>query len=68
MACNRYLELVDNDDCHQKMKVYINHKDKLFITVGQLECDDILYTGYITLAKNDVSELIKELQFLEEQM
>jgi hypothetical protein len=58
---------IDDDDNNNEMDCYLNDKGKLFICVGLAE-DDYLYSGHITLYKEDVSLLIKILSKFEMEM
>ena len=55
----------DNDN--NELNCFINDSGKLYIGVGQTG-EDIVYSGYITLGKSDVAELIKILTSLESEM
>lgn len=54
------------DENENELETYVNADGKLFINVGQLK--DQYYSGYITLEKEDVEELIKMLEELKEEM
>jgi len=58
---------VFSDDNSNEMDCYLNDDGKVFISVGQTG-DDNMYSGFITLDKNDVSQLIKILSELEKEM
>ncbi|MFN8356334.1 MAG: hypothetical protein U0Y10_17895 [Spirosomataceae bacterium] len=58
---------VFSDDNNNEMDCYLNDQGKVFISVGQ-SGDDIVYSGFITLEKSDVTQLIKILTELEKEM
>lgn len=58
---------VFNDTDNNEMDCYINDKGKLYISVGQTG-EDAMYSGYITLDKEDVQKLIKVLTEIESNM
>lgn len=62
-----YRKFLDEKNPDLEMELFINKDERLFIKVGDLE-NDIYYNGYITLSKNDVKELIKELNKLIKDM
>lgn len=62
-----YRKFLDEKNPDNEMELFINNDERLFIKVGDLE-NDIYYNGYITLSKNDVKELIKELNKLIKDM
>jgi hypothetical protein len=55
------------DPDNNEMDCFINDKGKLYISVGQTG-DDAMYSGYITLDKEDVQKLIKILTEMENEM
>ena len=61
------MRTVFSDDNGNEMDCYLNDKGKVFINVGKT-AEDNIYSGFITLDKQDVSQLIKMLSELEEQM
>lgn len=61
------LRTVFNDNDNHEMDCYLNDKGKVFISVGQIG-EDIAYSGFITLEKEDVNQLIKMLTELEQEM
>lgn len=61
------IRTVFSDDKDNEMDCYINTEGKVYIRIGQLD-DSYMYSGYITLDKYDVQELIKILSALEQQM
>ena len=57
----------DNDN--NEMECYLNDKGKLFLRVGQIgREDDVYYSGFITLDRDDVSQFINVLTELEQEM
>lgn len=54
-------------DDNSEMDCYLNDKGKVFISIGQ-PGEDIVNSGFITLDKDDVSQLIKILVELEKDM
>ncbi|AWA30960.1 hypothetical protein HYN48_13220 [Flavobacterium magnum] len=54
------------DDDNNEMEVFVNQNGKLFIQVGQLKEEH--YSGFITLDKTDVEELINMLTELKEEV
>lgn len=59
--------IVFNDEDNNELDCYINTKGKAVIKVGQVG-EDIAYSGFISLAKDDVKELIEILTQLEKQL
>jgi len=55
------------DEENNEMQCYLNNKGKVFISVGQAS-EDIAYSGFITLDKEDVNQLIKILSEIEKEM
>lgn len=53
---------VFSDEDNNELHFYLNTLGRLFITVGKADMQDT--NGYITLDKEDVKTLIKELQEL----
>jgi len=60
--------LVFNDNDNNEMECYLNDKGKVFLRVGQIGQDDVYYSGFITLDKEDVNQLINVLTQLEQEM
>lgn len=60
-------KVVFTDDDNNEMDCYLNDKGKVYIGVGQTGEDNI-YSGFITLDKTDVLQLIKVLSDLEKEM
>jgi len=58
---------VFSDNDNNEMDCYLNKDSKLFIRIGQTG-DDSPYGGYITLEKEDVTQLIKILSELHQDM
>jgi hypothetical protein len=58
---------VFNDADNNEMECYLNDKGKVYISVGA-SGEDIAYSGFITLEKPDVTQLIKILTELEKEM
>lgn len=58
---------VFSDENNNEMDCYLNDKGKVFISVGQ-PGEDITYSGFIALNKEDVNKLIKKLTELEKEM
>jgi hypothetical protein len=61
------VKTIFTDDNNNEMDFYINDKGKLFISVGAAG-EDINYSGFITLDKEDVNLLIKKLVDIEKEM
>lgn len=55
-----------DDVSDNKLRAFINSEKRLFIEAGDL--DDEYNNGYLTLNKDDVTELITYLTELKEQM
>ena len=53
------------DENENELECFVNDKNALFIGVGPRGEDSGYYSGYITLNKSDVKELIAMLQELE---
>lgn len=62
------IRTVFNDSDNNEMECYLNDKGKVFISVGQIGEDNAYYSGYITLDKDDVNQLIKILSEIEKEM
>jgi len=58
---------VFSDTDNNELECYINDHGKIYIGVSQAG-DDNIYSGYITLEKNDLTRLIKILSELQEEM
>ena len=66
MAYRKNLIIVDDTDFEQKLEVYINDQNRVYISVGDLEHPSLcMYKGFITLDKDDVQALIDELKQLK---
>ena len=65
MAASKNLVLTNDEN---ELKCWLNNKDFLYIEVGEIDSEVPYTKGYITLDKDDVSELIKELKSLVKQM
>jgi hypothetical protein len=61
------LRTVLTDENNNEMECYLNDEGKVYINVGE-SGQDIHYSGYITLNKEDVNHLIKMLTDLESEM
>ena len=61
------VKTVFTDNDNNEMDLYINDKGKLYISVGA-SGEDIHYSGFITLDKEDVNVLIKKLVDIEKEM
>lgn len=61
------IRTVFTDEDNNEMDCYLNDKGKVYIRVG-VPGEDITYSGYITLDKDDVAQLIKRLTELEAEM
>jgi hypothetical protein len=61
------IRTVFTDEDNNEMDCYLNDKGKVYIRVGE-PGEDITYSGYITLDKDDVTQLIKKLTELEAEM
>lgn len=62
------LKTVFVDHNNNEMELYLNEERDLFINVGVIGEDAPYYSGYITLDKKDVGDLIKKLVELEAEM
>ncbi|MDL5051420.1 hypothetical protein QQ054_36050 [Oscillatoria amoena NRMC-F 0135] len=60
--------LVFYDENNNELECYLNSNNELFIQVGEINKEDVQYSGCITLKKNDVKELIKILTEIEKEM
>jgi hypothetical protein len=60
-------KLVFEDEDNNEMNCFLNDKGKVYIGVGQ-RGEDMVYSGYITLNKEDVKQLINILKDCEKQM
>ena len=58
---------VFNDEDNNELECYLNDKGKVYMGIGQTG-EDIAYSGFITLDKEDVKELIDILKDLEKEM
>lgn len=58
---------VFNDSDNNELECYLNHKGKVYMGVRQIG-EDIGYSGFITLDKEDVNQLIKMLTEMEQEM
>jgi methyl coenzyme M reductase subunit D len=56
---------IDETSNGNKLRAYVNHENRCYITVGELDSDTDVYTGYITLDLDDLTELISELQHIK---
>ncbi len=61
------MKIVFEDEDDNEMNCFLNDKGKVYIGVGQ-RGQDIVYSGYITLDKEDVGQLIKILTDCEKEM
>ena len=59
--------LVFEDEDNNEMNCFLNDKGKVYIGVGQ-RGEDMVYSGYITLDKEDVKQLINILKDCEKEM
>lgn len=59
--------LVFEDEDNNEMNCFLNDKGKVYIGVGQ-RGEDMVYSGYITLDKEDVRQLINILKDCEKEM
>ncbi|MDO7848095.1 hypothetical protein Q5H92_17145 [Hymenobacter sp. M29] len=59
--------IIFSDDNDNEMECYLNKEEKVFISVGPAG-DDGMMTGYITLDKGDISQLIDVLSELKKEM
>lgn len=59
---------VFSDENDNEMDCYINTAGMVYIGIGQPDDGDNLYRGYITLDKSDVSQFIKLLTELKNEM
>lgn len=60
-------KLVFEDEDNNEMNCFLNDKGKVYIGVGQ-RGEDMIYSGYITLDKADVRQLISILTDCEKEM
>ncbi len=56
------------DEDNNELECYINDKGKAFISIGPKGEDELYHSGYITLNKADVDELVVILSELSKQM
>lgn len=69
MATAKYLKIFDETDVSQELEVYLNNDNRVFLHCGDINSEDSLpYSGFITMSKEDVTALIKELKLLQKQM
>ena len=64
-------EIVINDEEYltQELRAFVNIKGRIRITVTDTEVgDDVQYTGWITLSKNDAIDFAKELVEMTKEM
>lgn len=61
------VKTVFTDGNNNEMDCYLNDNGEVFINVGP-RGEDVHYSGYITLDKEDVQQLIKLLSELEKEM
>lgn len=61
------IKTVFSDDNNNEMDCYLNDQGKVYISIEQTG-EDNMYSGFITLEKNDVTQLIKILSELEKEM
>ena len=52
---------------NNEMDCYLNKDNLVFMSIGQKD-EDVMNSGYITLTKDDVRELIQLLSTLERTM
>jgi hypothetical protein len=65
--CNMAARIIFSDENGNEMECYLNNENKVFVSAGPAG-DDGLMTGYITLDKSDVTQLINVLSELKEEM
>lgn len=58
---------VFSDENNNEMDCYLNDQGQVYISVGQSR-EDVIYSGFITLNKEDVQQFIKLLTELEKEM
>jgi hypothetical protein len=58
---------VFSDENNNELDCYINDKGKVYISISQ-PGEDIAYSGFITLDRDDVKQLIKKLSEFEKEM
>lgn len=65
MANTKHLRINDGNN---DFACWLNDDLQLYIEVGEINSEFPNTRGYVTLDKDDVKELIKELKSLEKQM
>lgn len=65
MAASKNLVLTNEEN---ELKCWLNTNDFLYIEVGEVNAEVPYSKGHVTLDKDDVIELIKELKSLVKQM
>ena len=67
MGYKKNLRIFDEENQNQELEVYVNEENRVFINVGEIDNSDtnLVYTGWITLSKEDVQMLISELKELQ---
>jgi len=60
-------KLVFEDEDNNEMNCFLNDKGRVYIGVGQ-RGEDMVYSGFITLDKEDVRQLIGILRDCEKEM
>jgi hypothetical protein len=61
------MKTVFEDEDNNEMNCFLNDKGKVYIGVGQ-RGEDMVYSGFITLDKEDVGQLIKILTDCQNEM
>lgn len=61
------VKTVFEDEDNNEMNCFLNDKGKVYIGVGQ-RGEDMVYSGFITLDKEDVGQLIKILTDCQNEM
>ncbi len=56
------------DENGNELECHLNHKGMIYLACGALHEEDLYYSGWITLDKEDALELISQLQDIVKQM
>lgn len=69
MAYVKKLKIVDDTNLDLQLEVYINGDNRIFLNVGEINTQNReIYSGYITMDKEDVQVLIDELNQLKDTL
>jgi len=64
------VDLIFEDEEHkgQKLKVFHTNNNRCWISAGEIDIDDGIGNGWVTLDSKDLSILISELQSIKEKI